>query len=1022
MKKFFFLGKKFSDLVKNKEEFFLKLKDKKLKGELLNIRIPSTNFNPRYYKSKNENILTKKINSEISKIQSELEKTENEKNIIFDNSSTLSKNGVDINDIFSKIYNDFEHKFKILNKENSEIIFGLNILGKEIYENLDKEEDINNNIRKGVKKYIEQMIRWGFTINSSNFYHNLNEDYINCLYNTFYSLYKEKLINKGVDQIYYSFEEKRGLSEFEYNIVEDPCEFKILKMKIHNFGEDKIMKKMFENRDVFFLVTVKENLQVIFGKGILLKNLQNYAVYKCDNQFYISSTEFVVKEDFFRKKAVKQVDSKLGSQLIGFELENPLNKEIIPVVSEENTENFESGIGILAPSLNYKEFEISQNWDLNCEEDFDENGRILTDKYFGMKFYEIGKEIDKELKEYFLRTTFISGYYSRFLHKKTEERLLLKNQNYYYLNLPEDFRKIIFKEFKKINRIGPNKGMGVKEMEFYIFNSKNKIKIAEKSPFGIPVPILHSKKGRRKIFINKNIIENYKNALSNRSIDEWNSIEISDLVDNNSNFLDKDENCFNVEFLKSFNFFYILNYLKKKKNPKSKVKFLPENIKIEERLENSETSKIPKDENSEKKTKFENIINYPFNSTSLPITSNPTYLLSTTILQILMTGKIGFKNIKNHGVLVDEKNDILKENSETIIEGIIKGTGEKAYGYGSDVFRLFTAAVDLIENEETNLFLRTEFLNTKLAEINVLRNIYFEMFKFLDCFEKKENFFQNLNSFPPLEKIVFNQLQIVLRILTKAYREKDYNKVYTVFFDFMKYTIYDFYLGAVKRELISNFDNERNEVILNLFAEIIDITCVIISPILPCNSENIYQSIKYREIKNCVFREEWPIPLVKNGPVSKELLEKLENLKFIKKKIEKKIYELKAEKEEKKLVNLRNYQMFLIFPIKEEKQNYKEKINICKELISNLDLKEIFEVTDIITLIDEETFIPKHTIEIHNKLFIDGLKIPIIVKLIKIEDKEECKRCQLFIKEFEEDFCEGCQIKVDSESIKKLIK
>ena len=1061
MNKFFLLQKRFSDLIKKKEDFFLKLiKDKKLKSELLNIRIPSTTFNPRYYKSKNENILTKKINFEITKIQSELEKTENTKKIIFDNSSTLKKNGLSINEIFSKLYSDFEHKFKILNKENSEIIFGLNILGKEIYENLDKDENINTNIRQGVQKYIQQMIRWGFTINSSNFYHNLNEEYISCLYETFFSLYKEKLILKGIDQIFFSFEEKRGLSDFEFNIVDEPAEFKILKMEVKNFGDDIVMQKMFENRKVFFLVTVKENLQVFFSKGILLKKLQNYAIYKCDNEFFISSTEFVVKEDFFRKKAIKQIDSKLGSELIGFEIKNPLNQEILGVVGEEDAENFESGIGLLTPSFNYKEFEIAQNWGINCKDDFDENGRVLKDMFFGRKFYEIGPEIDEELKKYYLNTTFINGMLTRFLHRKTEERLLLKNQNYYYLNLPEDFRKIIYKEFEKIDRIGPQKGMGVREMEYYILNSKNKIKITEKSPYGIPVPILHSKRGRgKKIMINKNIIENYKNALFSKSIDEWNSIETSELVDNNSNFVEKDENCFNVDFLKSFNFFYILNYLKTKKSQKKKVKYLPEsntpekdvnrfeetkqkidtNIKKLEKNENPlslekneniksvkndlNSEKEKKEEKTENNTQFKNTIQYPFNFTSLPITSNPTYLLNTTILQILMTGKLGFKTIKNHGVLVDNKNLPLEESSEVIIEGIIKGTGEKVYGYGSDVFRLFTASVDLIENEETNLFLRTEFLNTKLAEINVLRNIYFEIFKFLDNgFVKKKNFFEDVKDFPILEKMVFNQLQILIKILTKAYREKDFNKVYTVFFDFMKYTIYDFYLGSVKRELISDFENDKNEVILNLLAEIVDITTVLISPILPCNSENVYNSIKYRDIENCVFREEWPSPFIKNGNVSKELLEKLENLKLIKKTIEKKMYEIKAKNEEKKLLNLRNYEMFLIFAITEGKQNYKEKIIICENLISDLNLKEIFEVTNITTLINEDTYIPPNCIDISTNLFIDDLKIPIFVKLVKIEDKEECRRCQLFIKEFEEDFCKNCQIKVDNESIRKLIK
>lgn len=69
---------------------------------------------------------------------------------------------------------------------------------------------------------------------------------------------------------------------------------------------------------------------------------------------------------------------------------------------------------------------------------------------------------------------------------------------------------------------------------------------------------------------------------------------------------------------------------------------------------------------------------------------------------------------------------------DTLLEGMIKINKRRSFGYGTDVFRLFSCAVDFPENYNTNIVLNDFFLVNKKAEINVLRKIYWEMLSLIN--------------------------------------------------------------------------------------------------------------------------------------------------------------------------------------------------------------------------------------------------------------------------------------------------
>ena len=60
-----------------------------------------------------------------------------------------------MNDIISKVYCDFDHKYQLIKGEKVDIVWNLNILNKNFFDSLNDANNLENQLKKRLHIYIE---------------------------------------------------------------------------------------------------------------------------------------------------------------------------------------------------------------------------------------------------------------------------------------------------------------------------------------------------------------------------------------------------------------------------------------------------------------------------------------------------------------------------------------------------------------------------------------------------------------------------------------------------------------------------------------------------------------------------------------------------------------------------------------------------------------------------------------------------------------------------------------------------
>jgi len=59
--------------------------------------------------------------------------------------------------------------------------------------------------------------------------------------------------------------------------------------------------------------------------------------------------------------------------------------------------------------------------------------------------------------------------------------------------------------------------------------------------------------------------------------------------------------------------------------------------------------------------------------------------------------------------------------------------------------------------------------------------------------------------------MVLSEFELLQKAIDNCYENKNYNKVYSCFWDFMKYTLQDFFLQIVKYQMICDYEDKITE-------------------------------------------------------------------------------------------------------------------------------------------------------------------------------------------------------------------
>ena len=986
----------FSDntaVIKAREERQMKREEKERR---LSIKVPVTEFNPRSIVKKEEALISVNLHKRLMELY---ENRDEKVKYIVDSSNYITDHKINVNQITAKIFSDFEQKYRLLKGDNYQMITGINVFNDEFNE-LSVEH-----AQEQISEYVNSLIRWGIGVRPNNVFTSLSHSYINCVYDVFAKLIEKDLLYERQSKLYWSCKEDREVNKSEFRLEDKKCQIKLAYLKVKGFGNSEITEKQFENDELYFLVTVKNLFELVFGSGLLIHPGKNYVIVKHNKRYVVVSETFYQTNELFKEGKKQFIDKKTGEELMGWTVENlaypEQELELLPLPFESPVEEVKelnkfTGVKTFCPQLYVSDFDKLIIFGMEFEDLIDNKGALLGGKYKGKVYKYLEEHIERDFKHVFTPDLIETEKYREMIKTSSEERVILKSIKELHLSIPEEIKQKLVDFLNNTKTFGPSKGFNERSLAEYILLLDD-IKLSSSKSFGIPVPILQYKGSRSKYIKSKTLSEKYKQFVTNSSIDEWNSFNIKEVLPDSLkakvSLLKTDKRVFSGEFLKSLNYYYLKKYFQFNNKGNLLEAFESGKLKEQEMIENNDLY-------------FDLLVSgVQENRKELPI---------VLIIQMLLTNEMPVKEIKFVSNLLNNDMEFNKEPANTVVEGVVKKEGVSAYGAGTDSFRLFTASTDIKNNTFTDIVLSSTFLSSKLAEINLIRKIYWEMLKYIGLdYRIKEGYTRQ--SLGMLEQMVLNELDIAVRLMENGYKEKDYNLIYTVYLDFMKYLVLDFYLPSRKEAVILSDDELLASQTRFTLCTILQSTLIAIAPIIPLNAENIYNSIKFKEkAGKMIFEEKWPqSPLLFNRN-SKLLTIKLNCLKTIKEKI------ISLQQKEKQEIDFMKYSIELVLDKSIDNDNYeavkKDFDFVFGDMIKDLPL--IFNCEQV------KLHPNHHHKEIHSdfsittKIKVEGFKLPIKIYLVRLDTDKQCKRCNRYrMSEHNDEFCFACYTNIKNKTI-----
>ena len=244
------------------------------------------------------------------------------------------------------------------------------------------------------------------------------------------------------------------------------------------------------------------------------------------------------------------------------------------------------------------------------------------------------------------------------------------------------------------------------------------------------------------------------------------------------------------------------------------------------------------------------------------VEQNAAMIEANTLLAGLAEERVFFLTSKNHPVVTDSEQEKISKYSkfridvEDLIEGAVKANGQRQYGFGVDILRLWAAASDLENKQADEIFLTNHHIDVKNAEINMLRKTYWTIFRYLGDYKATDA--MSLTKMAKTDELMTTQLYLFMKNVDEAYNQFNLAKAYVLIIDFMKNYVNDFYLESIKNRVIVEKGTKGQLSARKTLALILDLTLMALAPILCHNAEDIYAHIKHKEKATSLFHNRWP--------------------------------------------------------------------------------------------------------------------------------------------------------------------
>lgn len=239
---------------------------------------------------------------------------------------------------------------------------------------------------------------------------------------------------------------------------------------------------------------------------------------------------------------------------------------------------------------------------------------------------------------------------------------------------------------------------------------------------------------------------------------------------------------------------------------------------------------------------------------------------SSLLTSVAVNNKAPYKTVLTHGFVLDEKGFKMSKSLGNVVNpmDVIEGGNNKKLepAYGADVLRLWVASVDYSGDVSIgpNIIKQTFESYRKLR--NTARFLLGNLADFAPEGQSRSNAIA-YDDLPSLDKWMLGRLSAVLKEVTTAMDEYQFQRAVQELLRFASADLSNFYLDVAKdRIYVSAISDARRRSCQTVIHACLEGFAKAVSPILPHMGEDIWQNLPYEKSTESVFEGGWPQKLL----------------------------------------------------------------------------------------------------------------------------------------------------------------
>lgn len=943
-------------------------------------------------------------------------------------------NGIEIEDLVLKL----KHKKKITNID-------------DLYEaSIQKDNNDHRNIflqnqrilqiRQLCRQFINESIieqinyykRIGISFNPADIQTTSSKLYALAQFDIFKNLYEKGIIYRDHRIVFWSANDHRILDFYELEERTELSDSLIVKFPVFKYSGNALgFKDAFPN--LKYLGFITEPWKYVGIRALSINEEIYYCIVKIEDEHFLCAYKRLPElAKRYNNSKPEILYSALGKEFVNVICQDPLFKRELPIVVDNDvSQYFGTGINILSPAHDNVSEKICRGHNLSQEGFIDEDNNFTLKS--GLERVNIYSEGNATIMYRLRKYLFITWKYENkyYVSIETGERVPLRSISSWFLKLDSGLKAQCLKELaitkftneikfqdeeEKTLKYQPHKKRTTEKPPVEYINVVEELDeieewcISEFNSWGIPIPYFVYPDGS--VLLNTEIIENIKKLIVENDIDIWWKLPDEDLlpVKYRGIGLQKGRENFDSWFdssiiwyindVKGDNDFSNNKIAKPERNEKEFFKHLTKlNRDIMVNNQSNQIQKIfPKEILIEHiNNKFSRNSFIPYDLVIEGHDQHNFWYLYSLIASVSINRQLCFKTLKTHGFIMNSAGKKLSKSLKNfidpldIIDGSMKQSGEREFGYGSDVLRIYFCQND--SDKDFKLF--EEDMEKSRDQLKLIKKTAKLCLCYLNNYnptnDQNKLEFENLDI---IEQILLHEYFKYLEAISKAIDEYNLSEYYKKTYEFISNILYRYYLDVSKYYYINYPSNDKYRIQLQqILKEVFSGVYLILTPVIPFSNEDMYKHTHFNNKKEFMNLELLPnIAYIKEKyqyKFNKDLDFNIENLLYIRNAL---TYDSKYRKRIKNDLELH---------IINNEDSYEYL------LIMSLDkhMKNFFGFADTVF----DPLLNTKVSRITNKRYVDGQSFYIGLSYSLVQtDKVLCDRCLLYRSEKKGKLCEEC--------------